>query len=548
MVIVPGAGPFLLMKRADAGRILEPLEPAAPPAVSTQPPHDFLEFVDGLKPFTYRPEALVQARTHIEEGRAPSEPSPFLGQQAEELAGVSPTSLLPPPPELELPTQQMSLSITGRKIIGFNFSEKRYLHDQSQTGRAATTGLWDIQQQMQLRMQGKVGPKITVNVDYDDTKTNQQDISIVYQGDPNEVVQNVSFGDIDLSLPPTEFVSYNKQLFGIRADIKWKGFKSSFIASRTKGTSRFREFVGNTQFVSLDLLDTSYVRRQYYDVGFGSINVIGVGTSRNRLPIRSGTEQIWLSQMNSGTPNVNQSSFTAHDLAFPGQSTGAVTSDKWTRLSPGTDYTMDYINGIITFRNALQAEWAVAVDYIDGTGQALSNQTLTSATGGDGALKVIKMPSDIFSSTSTETGYNRELKTVYNLGQPQIVRDDGHGNFILQVINQQRVEVGSGLNPIQKYPDTINVDFELGNFRLIRPFAVAGDSSTIDPNIYSPTPISQRIIHVEYHYRLRTFQLEPSIVAQSEVVTVDGVKLNRNVDYFIDYDSGFITFFNPDRI
>ncbi|MBI5240681.1 MAG: hypothetical protein HY926_09425 [Elusimicrobia bacterium] len=549
VAIIPGSGPFLLLERPDPGRILEPLEAAAPPAVSTQPPHEFLDFVAGLRPFVFSQDRYAQARTNLDLGRAPGEPSPFLGSQAEDLALSTATRLLPPPPELELPAHQMSLSITGRKVIGFNFSEKRYLNDQSQTGRPKTTALWDIEQQMQLRMQGKVGPKITVNVDYDDTKENQQDISIVYQGDPNEVVQNVSFGDIDLSLPPTEFVSYNKQLFGIRADVKWKGLKSSVIASRTKGTSKFKEFVGNTQFVAADLLDTGYVRRQYYDIGFGTAPA-ELGIPVNRLPIQSGTEQVWLSQMNTGIPNVNQSSFTADDLAYPNQlSTGAVTSDKWTRLSPGTDYTIDYVNGIISFRYALQPQWAVAIDYIDKDGAALSRQTFNARAGGSGLLKVIKMPSDIYTSTATETGWNRELKTVYNLGQIQIVRDDGRGNFILQVQDQQRNEVGSALIPVQRYPDTVNVDFEAGTFRLLRPFSVSNSSpTTADPDVYSPTPISKRLIHVEYRYRLRTFLLEPTIVPQSETVTLDGVRLNRNVDYFIDYDSGFITFFNPDRI
>ncbi len=564
------------MDRPDPKHILEPLTPTAgqgPPFLESTvtPPlqgtaHDFLDFIEGLKPFSYSQERLARTRTHIERGLAPREPSPFLGSEAEELAISTSASLLPPPPELELPAQQMSLSITGRKIIGFSFSEMRYLHDQSLTGRPITTGLWTIQQQMQLRMQGKVGPKITVNVDYDDTQVNHQDISIVYQGDPNEVVQNVSFGDIDLSLPPTEFVSYNKQLFGIRADIKFKGFKSSFIASRTKGTSKFREFIGNTQFVATDLLDTSYARRQYYDLTFATL--LSTAASQIGLPIRTGSELVWVSQMNAGTPNVNQSTFTAFDF---GVGTAAVSSNMWIRLSPGTDYTMDYINGIITFRNALQAQYAAAVDFLDSSGTYLSkkfalnpansgvvlanpNAGLTLTPSGAQFPILIKVPSDVplevisCATCTRELGYNRELKTVYNLGQTQIVADNGQGNFILKVLNQQRVEVGSSLNPIEKYPDTMRVDFANGIFRLIEPFAVLGDSTTPDPNIYSPTPISQRIIHVEYSYRLKTFLLEPSIVSQSESVVLDGVKLNRNVDYFIDYDSGFITFFNPDRI
>ena len=53
---------------------------------------------------------------------------------------------------------------------------------------------------------------------------------------------------------------------------------------------------------------------------------------------------------------------------------------------------------------------------------------------------------------------------------------------------------------------------------------------------------------MEYSYRFKTFILEPSIVVQSEIVRVDGAKINRNEEYFIDYDSGFITFYYPDRI
>src|SRR5262249_41448048 len=149
-----------------------------------------------------------------------------------------------------------------------NFAEKRFLSPQVTTGRPQITNTFGITQQLQLRMQGKIGPKVGVNIDYDDTKPNKQDISVVYTGDPNDVVQNASFGDIDLSLPATEFVSYNKQLFGIRADIKYKGFKSTFIGSRTKGTTKTKQFIGNTQFASIDIPDSGYVRRQYYDLTF----------------------------------------------------------------------------------------------------------------------------------------------------------------------------------------------------------------------------------------------------------------------------------------
>ena len=544
VVLPPSAGGvkpvFQLIEREDQNHILAP-------AASTAPAR-------GRAPSTEMTlERFQRVRDAVDRGEEPgTEQTAVLGPgwtaPVTDLS-ISTEAPKPPPAEVELPTYGTSLSVTGRKVIGVNYSEKRFTHDQVTSGRAKTTNLIEINQQLQLRMQGKVGPKITVNVDYDDTKTNQQDISVVYQGDPNEVVQNVSFGDIDLTLPSTEFVSYNKQLFGIRADVKYKGFKATIIGSRTKGTTKSKQFLGNSQFVTADFLDTSYLRRQYYDLTFGVAA---------RLPIKTGSERVVLARQDpTQTNNVNQQTLTVDDVACntagcPNQSSTTFTGSFLT-LVAGQDYTINYAKGFIQFRNQLQPQFVVAVNYIDAAGNELRFQTSTTtvAGGGTGQFKLIKTPSDIpLFSTTTESGYNRELKTFYSIGQTSIIRDNGRGNFILKVLDPNtRAEVGSALNPIQKYPDTISVDFENGIFQLLSPFSASTATPNVpDPNVYAQTPITLRTIHVEYNYRFKTFNLEPNLVVQSELVILDGQKLNRNVDYFIDYEAGFVTFFNPDRI
>jgi hypothetical protein len=529
-VILPRlSGKFLLKDRKDPSKIFE--EPG------TDAPRMSIEFDDfqrDYKPFQYSQTKWNTMRDNVEAGKEPKE---GLEEYVPTYSVFATTEApRPAPPEIELPAYGTSLSITGRKVISFQFSEKRFLHEQKNTARPATTNLFEINQELQLRMQGKVGPKITVNVDYDDTKQNKQDISVVYQGDPNEVVQNVSFGDIDLSLPATEFVSYNKQLFGIRGDIKYKGFKATFIGSRTKGTTKFKQFYGNTQFVAIDLLDTAYIRRTYYDVSF---------SSGGRLPIKPGTERIFIARSQTGATNINDVTLTVDDLAVQ---TSTFTG-RFVQLAAGADYTIDYIKGIVTLKNAAQAQDVLAIDYTDAHGVSITVQSTNTLAGGSGLLKIIKTPADVPIVVSSETGHNRELKTFYSIGQTQIVRDNGRGNFILQVQDKNRTEVGSGLLPIQKYPDTINVDFENGLFQLQAPFSVSNTSaSTPDPELYSPTPISKRLFRVEYNFRFKTFFLEPSLVAQSEVITLDSIKLVRNVDYFIDYEAGFVTFFNEDRI
>lgn len=523
-----GAARFLLLDRADPGRLLSTGEERD--LAGAEPD------LGAITPLDYSPGSWNNVRDQIESGRFDrAELKPLQEVQ------ISTETPLASPPEVEFKDSGTSLSVTGRKVIALNYSSKRFINDQTTVSRPRSLSLFEITQQMQVRMQGKVGQKISVNVDYDDTKVDKQDISVVYQGDPNDVVQNVSFGDIDLSLPASEFVSYNKQLFGIRADLKTNRLKFTFVGSRTKGLTKTKQFTGNTQFQSVDILDTNYLRRKYYDVTFGN---------PDRLPIQSGSERIYIDQQSQAiVDGVTVFGMGADDLAVPSSS----YTGRFQIMNPGTDYVIDYIKGIVTFNRTLNPQEVVIIDFENGgpgSGTRLSQNpsTGTLTGGGSGLFKLLKTPNDIRIVTDSETGWNRELKTYYPIGQTNLVRDDGRGNFTLKVQDLNRNEVPSTVtNHMPKYPDTIEVDFEQGIFNLKQVFTLENET-TPDPQIYSAAPVSKRILHVEYSYRFKTFILEPNIVVQSENVRVDGAKIARNEEYFIDYDSGFITFYYPERI
>ncbi len=534
-VPAPDGGRFLLLDRADAGKIL------GEPELSTAPGNGGLDKLSEELPFSYSQDFWNSAREAVETGRFRQEaPVP---RAAVEISSEAP---LAPEPQVEFRESGTSLSVTGRKVISLNYSGKRYISDQTTTSRPRSTSLFEITQQMQVRMQGKVGQKITVNVDYDDTKADKQDISVVYQGNPNEVVQNVSFGDIDLSLPATEFVSYNKQLFGIRADMKTNNFKFTFVGSRTKGTTKTKQFTGNTQFQKTDINDIGYLRRKYYDLTFGNIT---------RLPLKVSSEKIYIDrQAAAAVDNVTVFAMTGDDLAVH---TSSYTG-RFQLMNRGVDYVMDYANGIVTFSSALNDNDVVIMDFQNTNGVKLSDNpstgTVTAGIPGitsTGLYKIIKTKNDIpipNSGEAGEVGWNRELKTYYSIGQTNIVRDNGTGNFSLKVQDLSHNYTGASLNPSQVYPDNITVDFEQGIFHLTKPFGSDGAPNTQDSQVYAASPSAKRLFHVEYNYLFKTFTLESNIVVNSEVVRVDGVKYTRNTDYFIDYDSGFITFYYPDRI
>lgn len=420
----------------------------------------------------------------------------------------------PPPPGLavELP-YEAAIAISGRKLISLNLKMTQYLNPDAAKAKNITPSRTDVEmaQELQVRIKGQVGRKISVNIDFDDTVADKRDISVVYKGDPDEVIQEAAFGDITVSLPHTEFTGYSRQLFGAKVDTKYRNMRFIAFGSRTKGLSESRRFTGNTQMERKEISDISYIRFKYYKLVFEGDT------------IKRGSEKIFLDDRNPNNNNINTSSMTVESL-IPGTTPYLGHFDL---LIPGQDYSVDYESGVIFFRKSILTNYVIAVDYQREDGSFLSDS---------GTLKVPKIIKD---ETNT---FTTELKNYYSIGRNKIIRDNGRGNFILKIqdLNRDDVTTIAG-RPAPKYPQDIVVDFEQGYFyfKSTAPFL---------PDAYKPTPVSSYRIFLEYRYRFKTFQLRPGVVPQSERVVMDGKLLTRDSDYFIDYDSGFITFYNEDRI
>ena len=228
--------------------------------------------------------------------------------EAEQEVGVSTITRhaplpLPPGLSVELPYQSQ-LSISGRKLIGVSFKATKYDVENLPT-RVNPSPSLDMTQELQVRIKGQVGRKINVNVDFDDTTADKRDISVVYKGDPDEVVQEAAFGDINMTLPQTEFVGYSKELFGVEVKTKYKGLKSWGFFSRTKGFSEVKSFTGNTQLVRKEIPDTGYIPMKYYAVRLDNDSIVG------------GSMQVYLDDRNPANTNTNVSTMTVETVIAP---------------------------------------------------------------------------------------------------------------------------------------------------------------------------------------------------------------------------------------
>ena len=448
-------------------------------------------------------------------------------------------------PTLSLPLYGTSVALTGRYVLGVKMAGKKYKSDPNSTVEDRNDHSVQMAQQLQLKMQGKILDRVFVDIDYDDQREEEKTISVAYRGKPGELVQLAEFGDIELSLPNTEFISYEKQLFGAKMHLQHKNANLYLIGSQTKGTSKQKRFVGSSVSEIVSLEDKNYIRRTYYDLTFGGnvkpikkaggaeipvVSGVAYSTWRSAMgSISTGTEEIYLDS-NATSYDYVPVDKTAEDVLG-----GGSYPAKWELLTRGLDYTIDYARGIITFKRSIKADAAIAVDYLDTLGNRLS-----STLGTPGTIKFIKTPNDRSVTTSVdETANKMELKTYYNIGAQKITQDNGKGNFILQLQDANGQQFS---NPYFTYPTYVDMDFNTGIFYL--------DYRLDDTGLYDTTPVSAYNLKfkIQYESTVKTYFVESGMVVQSETVKLNGRTLTRNNDYYIDYTSGFITFYKGEMI
>jgi hypothetical protein len=311
------------------------------------------------------------------------------------------------------------------------------------------------------------------------------------------------------------------------------------IGSRTKGVTETKRFNGNVKANRVEIPDTSYIRHRYYNIAF---------TGR---PIRPGTIKVWRDDRNifNNVPGVTQSGMTSVDYTV----TSSTFTGDFDPLIEGQDFSLDLTRGLLILTRDAAIDAILAVDYtFDDTGTLLSATNVN--TGFPGAPKLIKTPNDLplvgDPALSFETGWQRELKTFYSIGQTKIVADNGQGNFLLKTEDLNRLDNAVFLNDFPThsqlvYPGRVYVDFTNGIFN-ISPVPVAVDTTTL--KLYDPSPAHGFSFVVQYSYKVVSYIIKPGIIFGSEKVTLNGRTLTRDADYFIDYASGYLTFFNADQI
>ncbi len=492
----------------------------------------------------------------------------------------------------------VGLNVQGDIRIEGGFRNEKRSEVRTSIAQGSNTN-FKMTQTQRFTVTGRIGEKVTVNVDQDSERAFDFDnnIKLNYRGFEDEIIQSIEAGNISLSLPATRFVTFsgkNTGLFGVKMKMQLGDLHVTTIASQEKGESQRLKIGGGATEGKQRIEDYRYkrftyfflddfFRRQYRNYSEKWVHMYDPARAIKRIEVyksKAGYEfdpnsiRGWAIL----DPNSPQDTLNISDKE--------VYLGHFIRLEPEQDYVVENSLGYIIMNQPLGPEDVLAVAFEDSSGRKIGDIDFDAQSDSTIILKLIKAQSP----TPSFKTWNLEWKNVYSLGARNIevdeesfkvkifyqppsgsdeesqgedsylhifgldVRDkDGNLNPDYNIdiddnlINRARGElIFPNLRPFD--PDTVFIDFNKNGIIEPDEFEITKlDPAKREPMIYDTTSqsfITQNsrfYIEVVSKNRSANYSLGFNVIENSEEVILNGQRLQRGRDYTIDYLSGTLT-------
>jgi len=453
-------------------------------------------------------------------------------------------------------------------------------------------------QKQQLNVQGKIGERITVSLDQNSERDFdwENTIRVDYQGEDDDILQKLEMGNISLTLPSTEFVTFsgqNKGLFGVKALTKLGPVNITSIASLEKTKKQSQKYKGTSELKLNQIQDYDFRKNLYFFIhewfrngSSETVDETGFTLSiPSYYPLVNGLHPIGnvvvrnfelykIDASNNPQADPGTAYIDPNDIdLYPDKS----KEGAFIRLERGSDYTINEDLGFIRMQNSLQNEIIAAhFQLVDRESGQLILQIGEGVTSENTSLvlKMIKAQS----SHPNHPAWDLMFKNVYSMGSTNIDAQSLEVNIIdnFSTPISDRTNNGStflnlfGLDNFNQSgastPDEV-IDFnnpnivnlQAGEIHLpaLLPFVSNDDipGGNLNSDLFTflqqgkmytssnrteYTGDSRFTLNINYTNPTATINLGFTLVEGSEEIFSDGEKLERGTDYQIDYFSGVI--------
>lgn len=174
--------------------------------------------------------------------------------------------------------------------------------------RNRKTTTMDFDEKINLSVNGKVGDKVNMNLNYNTDATfdfDSQNLKLKYDGKEDEIIKLVEAGNV--SFPSnSSLISGASSLFGIRTDLQFGKLKLQMVASQKKSSSKSVSSKGGVQLTPFEIDAANYEENRHfflsqyfrdkYDAAMKTLPNLTSGIYINRV-------EIWVTNKTGTTTN-----------------------------------------------------------------------------------------------------------------------------------------------------------------------------------------------------------------------------------------------------
>lgn len=291
---------------------------------------------------------------------------------------------------------------------------KKSIDNPSLPIRNRKTTMMDFDEKINLNVNGKVGDKVNMNLNYNTDATfdfDAQNMKLKYDGKEDEIIKLVEAGNV--SFPSnSSLIKGASSLFGVRTDMQFGKLKLQMVASQKKSASKSVSTRGGVQLTPFELNVADYEEnrhfflsqyfRNHYDAWMQKLPNLTTGITINRVEVwvtnKTGnttntrnivaltdlgenqklSNPMWVAsgQMPSNQANTEYAAMTGQYAAARDIDQAATTLDggglvggadyeklESARLLNSSEYTVNTALGYISLKTSLQTDQVLAVAY-----------------------------------------------------------------------------------------------------------------------------------------------------------------------------------------
>lgn len=131
--------------------------------------------------------------------------------------------------------------------------------------RQQSTGQFDFQQKIQLNVQGSIGDKMKLNMNYDTEATFdfENQIKLDYSGKDDDIIKKIELGNVSLPLN-SALIQGSQSLFGVKATMQFGRLTVTSIVTQQRGKTTETELQGGVQTSRFDIQADNYDMNRHY--------------------------------------------------------------------------------------------------------------------------------------------------------------------------------------------------------------------------------------------------------------------------------------------